>query len=81
MPNNFSGRLRNETRDSEATSHGHRLGDVDDHTDLLKKIITGDELWVYSYDYAIETKAISSHPNGNVQKYQDRKKHDKFGQM
>ena len=32
--------------------------DVNDDPDLLKKIITGDESWVYSYD--VETKARSS---------------------
>ena len=33
------------------------LNDVNDHPDLLKKVITGDESWVYGYD--IETKAQS----------------------
>ena len=28
--------------------------------DLLKKVITGDESWVYGYGYDIETKAQSS---------------------
>ena len=37
--------------------HGHSSGDVDD-PDLLKKVITSDEWWVYGYD--IETKAQSS---------------------
>ena len=27
---------------TKTTSHEHRLGDVDDDTDLLKKVITGD---------------------------------------
>ena len=31
------------------------LNDVNDDPDLLKRIITGDESWVYNYD--IETKA------------------------
>ena len=34
------------------------LADVADDPDLLKRVITGDETWVYSYD--IETKAESS---------------------
>ena len=29
---------------------------------LLKKIVTGNASWVYSYGYDIETKAQSSHP-------------------
>ena len=37
--------------------HGHRSGDVDD-PDMLKKIITVDESWVYGYD--IKTKAQSN---------------------
>ena len=32
-----------------------------DDLDLLKKVLTGDELWLYGYD--IETKAQSSHGN------------------
>ena len=46
-----------------------------DVPDLLKKVITGNESWVYGYD--IET----IHPNWNVPKIQDRKKHAKSGQM
>ena len=34
------------------------LNDVNDDPDLLKRVITGDESWVYGYD--IETKAQSS---------------------
>ena len=34
------------------------LNDVNDDPDLLKKVITGDESWVYGYD--VETKAQSS---------------------
>ena len=34
------------------------LNDVNDDPDLLKRVITGDESWVYSYD--IETKVQSS---------------------
>ena len=34
------------------------LNDVKDDPDLLKKVITGDESWVYGYD--VETKAQSS---------------------
>ena len=34
------------------------LNDVNDDPDLLKKVITGDESWVYGYE--VETKAQSS---------------------
>ena len=34
------------------------LNDVNDDPDLLKKVITGNESWVYGYD--VETKAQSS---------------------
>ena len=30
------------------------LNDVDDDTELLKRVLTGDETWVYGYD--VETK-------------------------
>ena len=33
------------------------LNDIDDDPDLLKRVITGDESWVYGYD--VETKAQS----------------------
>ena len=46
-------------------------------SDLLKKVITGDESWVYGYD--IETKAQSY--QWKRPENQDRKKHVKFGQM
>ena len=45
----------------ETTSRGHRSGDVDncnDDPDLLKKIVTGDESWIYGHD--IKTK-VQSH--------------------
>ena len=48
-----------------------------DDPDLLKKVMTSDESWVYGYD--IETNALSS--NGSIQKRQDRKKHVKFDPM
>ena len=38
-----------------------------DDQDLLKKVITGDESWVYGYN--IETR---NHFNGSIQKCQDR---------
>ena len=44
-----------------ATLHVYCLGDVDDvqrRSRFAKKVITGDESWVYGYD--IETKAQSS---------------------
>ena len=34
------------------------LNDVNDDPDLLKRVITGDESWVYGYD--VETKVQSS---------------------
>ena len=34
------------------------LNDVNNDPDLLKKVITGDESWIYCYD--VETKAQSS---------------------
>ena len=46
---------------------------LNDDPDLLEKVITDDESWVYSYEL--------NHPNGSVQKSQERKKHVKFGQM
>ena len=54
------------------------LTTFNNNPDLLKKIITDDESWVYGYD--IETKA-QFHPNGSAKKSQDRKNHVKFGQM
>ena len=39
------------------TLHGHRLGDVDDDSDFLKKVITRDKSWLYGYE--IETKVQS----------------------
>ena len=53
------------------------LTTFNDDPDLLEKVITGNESWVYGYD--IETKA--NYPKGNVQKSQDRKQQVKFGQM
>ena len=35
------------------------LNKVNDDAELLKRIITGDETWVYGYD--VETKSQSSH--------------------
>lgn len=35
------------------------LNEVNDDPELLKRVITGDETWVYGYD--VETKAQSSH--------------------
>ena len=46
-----------------------------DNPDLLKKVITADKSWMYSYGYDIETKAHIS------QWSQDRKKPVKFYQM
>ena len=42
---------------AKTTSHGHR-STLNDDSDILKKVITGDESWVYDYD--IKTKAQSS---------------------
>ena len=68
MPRNFYGCFRHETCGSEDCSKillncknnvawtTFRTTFSDD-PDLLKKVITGDESWVYGYD--IETKAQS----------------------
>ena len=48
-----------------------------DNPDLLKKVVTSDESWVYGYTL----KPKLNHPNGNVQKAQDRNKHVKFCEM
>ena len=71
MTSNFYLCFRHETRISEecfkiakffkkTTWHGHHemLTTFNDDLDLLRKVITGDELCVYGYD--IETKAQSS---------------------
>ena len=47
-------------------------------SDSLNMVITGDESWVY---VCMTLKPKLNHPNGSVQKSQDRKKHFKFGQM
>ena len=68
-PSNFYGCFKHETCGSEdyfeiaiylakATSHENHSRDIDDDPDLLKKVLAGDESWVYGYD--IETKAQSS---------------------
>lgn len=45
------------------------LNDVNYDSDLLKKVITVGETWVYNYDQK------PFHPNRNDQKSQDHKKH------
>ena len=42
--------------------------------DLLKKVTSGDESWLYSYGY-------DKNSNGSIQKSQNRKKHIKIGHM
>ena len=54
MPSKLYGCFRHETCVSEDCFKIAK-GDVDDVQDLLKKVITGDESWVYGYD--LETKA------------------------
>ena len=49
---NFDQKTRRKTIAQEM------LNDVNDDSDLLQKVITGDESWVYGYD--VETKAQSS---------------------
>ena len=51
------------------------LNIFNDDPDLLTKVITSDEPWVYGYD--LETKAYSS----QWKKNQNRKEHVKFGQI
>ena len=72
MPRNFSGCFRHERAAAKSVpkllnfeQKQHRiyiaqkmLTMFNDDPDLLKKVITGDESWVYGYD--IETKAQSS---------------------
>ncbi|UYV60743.1 hypothetical protein LAZ67_1002089 [Cordylochernes scorpioides] len=53
------------------------LDSVRDDPNLLQRVITGDEAWVYGYD--AETKAQSSH--GSCRTNQNRKKRAKFGRM
>ena len=38
------------------------LTTFNDHPDLLKKVVTGDETWIYDYDIEIKT-----HPNRSIQ--------------
>lgn len=52
------------------------LNDVNYEIDLLKRVITGDEEWIYSYGYDIETKTPSKRPEEPRPK-----KHAKFKQM
>ena len=49
---NFDQKIRRMTIAQEM------LNDVNDEPDLLKKVITGDESWVYGYD--VKTKAQTS---------------------
>ena len=70
MPNNFYGCFRHETFGSGDCSKiakflsenmdiaEEMLTTLNDDPDLLEKVITGNESWVYGYD--IETKAQSS---------------------
>ena len=69
MPCNFPGYFGSEAKfvpkllnydqkTSRMTIAQEMLNDVNDDPDLLKKVITGDESWVYGYD--VETKAQSS---------------------
>ena len=69
MKSNFYGCFRHETCGREdcskitefsakTTLHGHRSVDVDDDPDLLKKVITGNESWLFGYETG--TKALSS---------------------
>ncbi|UYV63141.1 hypothetical protein LAZ67_2003277 [Cordylochernes scorpioides] len=50
------------------------LDSVRDDPNLLQRVITGDEAWVYGYD--VETKAQS--PQWKCRTNQDRKKRAKF---
>ena len=47
-----------EQKQCRIDSAQEMLATLNDDSDLLKKVISGDESWVYSYD--IETKAESS---------------------
>ncbi|UYV65192.1 hypothetical protein LAZ67_3003525 [Cordylochernes scorpioides] len=54
------------------------LDSVRDDPNLLQRVITGDEAWVYGYD--VETPKLI-HLNGSCRTNQDRKKRAKFGRM
>ena len=53
------------------------LDSIRDDPNVLQRVITGDESWVYGYD--VESKL--NHPNGSCRTSQDRKKRAKFGRM
>ncbi|UYV61327.1 hypothetical protein LAZ67_1004379 [Cordylochernes scorpioides] len=53
------------------------LDSVRDDPNLLQRVITGDEAWVYGYD--VEPKL--NHLNGSFRTNQDRKKRAKFGRI
>jgi hypothetical protein len=53
-------RLLTDDQKLQQFSNGQNLLQrANDNKDLLKNVITGDEMWVYGYD--IETKQQSSH--------------------
>ena len=58
MPNNFYGCFRHEQKRRRMDIAQEMLTTLKDDPDLLKKFITGHELWVHGCD--IETKAESS---------------------
>ncbi|UYV71913.1 hypothetical protein LAZ67_9001124 [Cordylochernes scorpioides] len=53
------------------------LDSVRDDPNLLQRVITGDEAWVYGYEW----KPKLNHLNGSCRTNQDRKKCAKFGRM
>ena len=47
--------------------HGHRSGD----SDLLKKIITGDETWVYGYDIKTKPQSENGKPFATIEEIKE----------
>ena len=62
----------------KTTSHGHRSGDVDDVQRRCRFAQKGHKWWRIK---CMTLKPKHNHPNGSVQKSQDRKRHVEFGQM
>ena len=68
--------LNFEQKQSRMDIAQEMLTTFNDNSDLLKKVITGDESWVYAMTLKPKPKAQWKHPE-----VQGRRKHIKFGQM
>ena len=71
--------LTTEQKDLRSEIAQDNLEMVSDDENVLKKVITGDELWVYGYDP--ETNINNNLHSGSVQTSHGRKKHVKVGAM